>query len=97
MEELIKNTKEYLPVKLKDRLGAMVTLDGTVVSFRVTADNDAGTEIVAWTVCTNNGMVALPLIDTTLGAFVPGIYNLYIRVNVAPEVPILGPFEFAVV
>lgn len=97
MEELIKNTKEYLPVRLKDRLGGIVTLDGIAVAFRVTKDNDAQTEVVAWTTCTNNGMVALPLVDTTAGAFVPGKHNLYIRVNVAPEIPVLGPFEFMVI
>lgn len=97
MEELIKNTKEYLPVRLKDRLGALTTLDGIAVAFRVTKDNDAQTEVVAWTTCGNNGMSALPLIDTTAAAFVAGKHNLYIRVNVAPEIPILGPFEFMVI
>lgn len=97
MDELIKGSKEYMPVKVADRLDGISTLDGIVINFRVTNDDDLPDEIVAWTGCVNQGMIALPLIDTALVGFVPGKYNLYVRVNVAPEVPVLGPFEFMVV
>lgn len=97
MDELIKGSKEYMPVKIADRLNGISTLDGIVINFRVTDDADVPAEIVAWTTCVNQGMIALPLVDTSLNGFAKGKYNLYVRVNVATEVPVLGPFEFMVI
>jgi hypothetical protein len=42
----------------------------------------------------NEGMIALPLINTTLLA--EGPYNVFIKFTAFPETPRLGPFKFRV-
>lgn len=95
MLKLNKNSIEFLPVLVSDRLGGISTLDGYVKHYRVTDINE--TQVVAWTTCNNDGMTVLPLIDTTVVGFADGgTYKLYIRIAINPEVPILGPFSFEV-
>lgn len=90
-----KNSVEYLPVQVSDRLGSITTLDGSAVQFRITDVEE--NEIQAWTSCTNNGMTAMPLIDATQAGLTDGgTFKLYIKFSVAPEAPILGPFQFEV-
>lgn len=93
MESIVLNSKEYMPVKVKDRLNNLTTLDTTLVQFKV--DNEDDTNIIDWSTASSEGMTALPLVDGSL--LTKGIFKLYIRFNLAPEVPILGPFEFEVV
>lgn len=93
MEKLVKGTIEFLPVIVEDRLGSITTLDGHTTSYRLDDENDVVK--VAWTACNTDVMTALPLINTT--TLEKLIHRLYIKVDVAPEYPILGPFEFEVV
>lgn len=90
-----KNSIEFLPVQVSDRLGGITTLDGRAIQFRVTDVNE--TQVVGWTSCNNDVMTVLPLVDATLSGFADGgTYKLYIKITFNPEVPILGPFEFEV-
>lgn len=93
MEKLVKGSIEVLPVEITDRLGTITSLDTHGCTYKVDDEND--TNKIAWTSCNSEGMIALPLIDTsTLEKL---IHKLYVRVDVAPEYPILGPFEFEVI
>lgn len=94
MEELNKGSIEILPVEVTDRLASINSLDGFAVSYQINTEDDTNT-VVDWTACGNSGMTALPLIDTS--TLDKTVYNLRIKVDVPPEHPILGPFEFMVV
>lgn len=90
-----KNSVEMLPVLVSDRLGGISTLDSYTKQFRITDVEE--NELVTWTTCTNDGMTALPLIDTTGSWAVDGgTFKLYIKITITPEIPILGPIEFEV-
>lgn len=106
MEEVNQGSIEYLPIEIADRLGVLTTLDGKTVEFKISDEADSDSEpvespdtppdpIVDWTTCNTSGMTAMPLIDAT--TLDKAIYKLRIRVSIAPEFPILGPFEFEVV
>lgn len=91
---LNKGTVELIPVDITDKVGTITDLAPYSVDYRVTTE--AEVEIVAWTpVNSKNLMRVFPLIDTTVGTWDEDVYKLYIRVNVPPETPILGPMEFS--
>jgi hypothetical protein len=95
MLQVNKNSIEVLPVLVTDRLGGISTLDGYPLAFRITDRNE--TQVQNWTSCNNDVMTVLPLIDTTGSVFEDGgTYKLYIKINIGPEIPILGPIEFEV-
>jgi hypothetical protein len=90
-----KNSVEYLPVLVADRLGGITTLDGYDIQFRITDQSE--TQVQNWTDCDNDGMTVLPLIDATQSGLEDGgTYKLYIKITITPEIPILGPIEFEV-
>jgi hypothetical protein len=95
MIKLNKGTKEHIPVDIADRLEGLTTLNGTNPRF-TTRLRYAGTDIQTDQPATNIGLTAFCLIDTTLVAYVVGIYELFIRFDNLPEVPKLGPFEFEI-
>jgi hypothetical protein len=90
-----KNSVEFLPVLVSDKLGGISTLDGYMIQFRITDVEE--NQLVAWTSCNNDVMTVLPLIDATASwAQDSGTYKLYIKITITPEIPILGPIEFEV-
>jgi hypothetical protein len=93
MEQLVKGTIEFLPVVIEDRLDGITTLDGHNTTYRI--EDEDGTQKLAWTACNSQGMTALPLVNTT--SFDKVIHRLFIKIDLAPEYPVLGPFEFEVV
>lgn len=94
METLTKGTKEYLPIKVRNILGSFTTLDGTGLQFDLYKDDLAETAVLTAQPTSNDGMTALPLIDTT--TLDEGDYKVFIKFTALPEVPRLGPFKFRV-
>jgi hypothetical protein len=92
-----KGSVQYWPVKVMDAFNALTNLDTADLRFdlyKAEAD-DTETPIDLNSSADNNGMYALPLVDTT-GAFEAGHYNLYITFVASPQTPRLGPFRFLV-
>jgi len=104
MVTLTKGTKEFLPIKILDALENVQTLDGLGLTHDLYKADEAETLVYANQSTLNDGMIALPLIDTNLtdgGAppidLIPeGEYNCFLKFTSLPEVPRLGPFTFRV-
>lgn len=95
MERLPLNSKEYLIVNVTDRLKTLTSLDGVTLTYDVT-DNE-GTSVIDNQPASSSGMKAYCLIDTTSPTeWIPDEYELYLRISLPPENPILGPFAFKV-
>lgn len=92
-----KGSIQYWPVKVIDAFNALTTLDTSDLRYDLykAEDDDTETPISLNSSADNNGMIALPLIDTS-GAFAAGFYNLYITFVASPQQPRLGPFRFLV-
>lgn len=92
MDTLNYGSLEYYPVKLADRLNNLTDLDTIVCQYKVEDENE---EIkVDWSTATTDGMIILPLLDTAVIG--KGNWRLFVRLNIAPESPIVGPFEFGI-
>lgn len=89
---LPKGTKEFLIVVVSDKLALIDTLDGVSVTFTVLGEDDA--PVVTDAVASVQDMNALCLIDTTTWA--EGYYRLFLKIDITPQVPLLGPLKFAV-
>lgn len=96
MVTLAKGTIEFLPIKLLDALENVSTLDGLGLTHDLYKADEAETLVYANQATLNDGMIALPLIDTTPTAITEGDYNCFIKFSTAPEIPRLGPFRFRV-
>lgn len=101
MVTLTKGTVEFVPIKLLNVLGNVTTLDGLGLKHDLFMDDEAETQLYTGHATLNDGMIALPLIDTTqlYGSPTPvampeGDYNIFIDFASAPEHPRLGPFKF---
>jgi hypothetical protein len=90
-----KGSKEFIPVQVESRLGDLSSLIGLTTEFRI--DNDKGVEVVTWAAATTTGMTAFCLVDTSLVALPINGYDLYLRILIPPEAPILGPFRFEII
>ena len=96
MDDLNAGTKEIVSVNVEDRLGTLSDLSAYAVNFRVA--NEDGSDRIAWTAATNVVLMRVDcLLDTTVGPWPTGHYELYIRPTIGSERPILGPFDFDVV
>ena len=96
MDDLNVGTKELISVNVEDRLGTITDLSSHAVSFRVAKDD--GTDQVAWQAVSGITLMRVDcLIDTTIGPWPTGHYELYIRPTIGSEQPILGPFDFDLV
>jgi 5-hydroxyisourate hydrolase-like protein (transthyretin family) len=91
---LTKGTVEFLPIRVSNALGTFNTLDGTGLSYDLHHDNEAETVVLTNQSAQNDGMIALPLIDTTTLA--EGPYAVFIKFTAFPETPRLGPYKFRV-
>lgn len=93
-----KGSIQYWPVNVMNALEgvtALDSLDGKDVRYdlyRVLDDSDE--EITLNASADNQGMIALPLIDST--SFEEGVYKLFISFVASPQTPRLGPFYFKV-
>jgi hypothetical protein len=94
MVVITKGSIEFLPIRVQEALGNLQTLDGTGLSYDLYVDDEAETVVLTSQSAQNDGMIALPLINTTTLA--EGLYNVFIKFSSFPEVPRLGPFKFRV-
>lgn len=95
---LPKGTIEHIPISIKDRLGNLTDLDGTAPTYFVRKESDQDTVVIAERAAdltSPAGMTAHCLIDTT--ALDKDRYELLLRFELLPEVPLLGPFDFEVI
>lgn len=96
VEVFALGTIEYYPVKVFDTFENLTTLDGTGLTFDVFKDDEDETVVFQNRVCSNEGLYALPLIDTVADCDELGPYLMWIKFNALPEIPRLGPFKFRV-
>lgn len=96
IEQFSLGTIEFYPVKVYDTFENLATLDGTGLTFDVYKDDEDETAVFTDRAATNEGLIALPLIDTVADCDEEGPYNMWIKFNALPEVPRLGPFRFRV-
>jgi len=94
MVTLTKGTIEFYPIRVQEALGNLLTLDGTGLTYDLYKDDDAETMVLLNQSASNEGMIALPLINTI--ALDEGPYNVFIKFTAFPETPRLGPFKFRV-
>jgi hypothetical protein len=94
MVVMTKGTIEFFPIRVQEALGNLITLDGTGLTYDLYKDDEAETVVLTSQAAQNEGMIALPLINTTLLA--EGPYNVFIKFTAFPETPRLGPFAFRV-
>lgn len=94
MVRLTKGTIEFFPIRVSDALGNLGTLDGTGLAYDLYEDDEAETLVLSNQSAANDGMIALPLINTT--GLDEGPYSVFIKFTAFPEVPKLGPYKFRV-
>jgi hypothetical protein len=92
MDTLNVGTKEIVSLDVTDRLQTLTSLNGVNVEQKIVTEDEQTIKQDWATVSQTVGMRVDCLIDTT--SWDEGTYKLYIRVNVPPELPVLGPFEF---
>lgn len=91
-------TKQYLLVDVIDLAGTITDLGSHTPKY--TVQDDANNYGYTDQAAIATGMVVYCLIDTTVdpaGAFTwiaANHYRLWVRFNIAPEIPYLGPFDF---
>lgn len=96
---LNKGTIEYIKVVVVDHNPdtAITDLSTHTPQFKID-DIPFTTNVVAYTTATASGMILYCLIDTTIAGFIAGdTYGLYVKFDVSPEFPVLGPATFKVV
>lgn len=93
MDTLVAGTIQTYSVELGDRLNNVADLAPYACQFKVLSEDET---VIAqnWTSASPTGMRVDCLINTT--GWIEGIYKLYVRINIPPETPILGPIDFAV-
>lgn len=85
-------TVEILPFNVTDLLGEITSLESFTVDYKVMTEDESSTKVDWAAVEDISGMRVDVLLDTT--GWAEGNYKLYIRPNIPPESPILGPFVF---
>lgn len=97
--ELPQGTKEYIVATVADALAGIADLATTTPQYKVLKADDS--DQIAWTNITGGAIQLMKLycmIDTNTPSLWPGgSYRLYLRFTTAPELPVLGPFDFEVV
>lgn len=95
---LNKGTIEYIKVVITDAnpTTAITDLSTHSPQYKV-MDQPPASDLIAFTSAVADGMILYCLIDTTNVVFVIGsTYNLYVKFNVSPEFPVLGPIPFQI-
>jgi hypothetical protein len=92
---LAKGTKEYIPVDVTDRTGAITNLASLTPTYDFL--NDAGTAIYSAASAVASSMRLSCLIDASSGGpsgLLPnGHYRLFVSFTSAPTIPRLGPID----
>lgn len=92
---IAKGSIQYWPIKVFEAFDTLSTLDGLDVRFDLYKVDDDGETIVTDNGSADNlGMIALPLVDSTL--MDEGLYKVFISFVASPQTPRLGPFFFKI-
>jgi hypothetical protein len=94
MVVIAKGSIEFFPIRVQDALGNLNTLDGSGLTYDLYKDDEAETLVLSNQSAANDGMIALPLINTT--SLAEGPYAVFIEFAAFPETPRLGPYKFRV-
>jgi hypothetical protein len=94
MHTIAPGSVEFFPIRIEDALGNITTLDGTGLSYDLYKGDEAESLVLANQSAQNDGMIALPLINTT--GLDEGPYEVFIKFSSFPELPRLGPFRFRI-
>lgn len=94
MVTITSGSVEFYPIRVSDALGTVDTLDGTGLSYDLYKDDEAETLVLANQSAQNDGMIALPLINTV--GLEEGPYSVFIKFAAFPETPRLGPYKFRI-
>lgn len=93
MEVIPSGSKEHIIVNVVDRTKSLTDLSGATPTFKtIGVDDDATFD--NWGPTTVIGMNVYCLFDSA-GRPIQE-YDLFVRFNNAPEVPIIGPYRFKV-
>ena len=88
---------QYLPIKVFSALDTISDLTGRDLRYWIyKVEDDSDTLIIDNASAANDGMVALPLIDTSGIGFEEGLYKAFISFVTSPQTPKLGPYYFKV-
>lgn len=93
MISLPKGTKEFLVIEVKDKLENLTSLDDAdSVLFDVNTGEDV--PVLSDSVAETDGMNAFCLVDTS--GMDEGDYELFLKIDIPPQRPVLGPYKFYV-
>lgn len=92
--KLTKGTIEQVPIKITDALENLTSLSGKDLRYDLYKADDPETVVSTNSAASNDGLIALPLIDTT--GLAEGFYNIYISFVVTPQTIRKGPFKILV-
>lgn len=88
---------QYWPILVHSSLTTVDSLDGRDLRYDLfLCEDDTDTEIVTNASADNDGMIALPLVDTSVMGFQEGLYKIFLTFVSSPQTPRLGPFYFKV-
>lgn len=95
-QKVSQGSVQYWPIKVFSAFGTINTLDGLDLRFDLFFVNEDGDDIsiILNGAAANDGMIALPLIDS--GVLAEGLYKVFISFVSSPQTPRLGPFYFRV-
>lgn len=95
---LTLGTIEQVPIKITDELEHLTTFTGADLRYSLYSLDDDGIEtaVITNAACGNEDLIALPLINTTVGSFAKGYYNIYITFVASPETLKKGPYKILV-
>lgn len=93
MERVVVGSKEYMVVRIRDRLNRISDLNDASPNFDVRQRGSSSWKLQGQSADTD-GLNALCLVDTT--DWDVGTYELFLTFIDTPEQPRLGPFAFDV-
>lgn len=95
METLNKGTAEIFSVQMQDLFGEISSLEGHTVSQRIISEDEVDVAQDWSPVDQIVGMRVDCLINTD-NTWDEGVYKLFVRISISPELVIKGPFLFGV-
>lgn len=93
MERLALGTKEYLVVRVRDRLNRIIDLASSNPTYDI-REKGSASWVAQNSPADTEGLNALCLVDTD--TWDVGTYELFLDFTNSPELPRLGPFSFDV-
>lgn len=93
--KIAKGSVQYWPIKVFDAFETIYDLTDLDLRFDLyKVEDDGDVEVLDNVGASNNGMIALPLVDST--SLAEGLYKVFISFVTSPQTPRLGPFFFQI-